>query len=147
MNSCFHLAFPVTDLAIARQFYVEGLGCSAGRQSPSSLILNLGGHQIVAHLTREPGPLQQGIYPRHFGLIFAQETEWEALCQRAIQGNLTFYQPPRERFRGTDLEHRTFFLSDPFQNLLEFKYYRNPETIFGATEHALVGDAIMHRNS
>lgn len=142
MKSCFHLAFPVTDLTEARRFYVEGLGCIAGRQSPSSLILNLGGHQIVAHLTREPVPTQQGIYPRHFGLIFTQESDWESLCQRAAQQNLTFYQPPRERFSDTDLEHRTFFLADPFQNLLEFKYYRNPEAIFGATEHAQVGDAM-----
>jgi extradiol dioxygenase family protein len=147
MNSCFHLAFPVTDLAIARQFYVEGLGCSAGRQSSSALILNLGGHQIVAHLTREPLPPQQGIYPRHFGLIFEQESDWEALCERAKQQNLTFYHPPRQRFGGTALEHRTFFLVDPFQNLLEFKYYRHPEAIFGATEQALVGDAMIRSNS
>ncbi|NJN37136.1 MAG: TonB-dependent receptor, partial [Nitrospiraceae bacterium] len=58
-------------------------------------------------------PKQQGIYPRHFGLIFLSQTEWQALADRAKAKRLTFYQQPRVRFPGTRIEHRTFFLEDP----------------------------------
>ncbi|MGH7256643.1 MAG: VOC family protein, partial [Nitrospirales bacterium] len=63
----FHLAFPVTDLAAAKRFYVDGLGCTLGRESATALTLGLAGHQLVAHLAKEAPPSQKGIYPRHFG--------------------------------------------------------------------------------
>ena len=46
----FHLAFPVHDLAAARRFYGELLGCPEGRSSPEWIDFNFYGHQIVAHL-------------------------------------------------------------------------------------------------
>jgi len=45
----FHLAFPVTDLAAAKKFYVDGLGCTLGRESNSALILGLAGNQPWSH--------------------------------------------------------------------------------------------------
>ncbi|HIK44561.1 MAG TPA: VOC family protein [Leptolyngbyaceae cyanobacterium M65_K2018_010] len=136
----FHLAFPVGDIPTTKQFYVEGLGCEPGRETTSSLILNLYGHQLVAHRASELTP-QKGIYPRHFGLIFLSEPDWEALLQRAKDHQLKFYQTEKHRFPGMPLEHRTFFLEDPFYNLLEFKYYCSPRAIFGEVELALVGDS------
>ena len=138
----FHLAFPVTDIAQTKAFYADGLGCEVGRQTANSIILNLCGHQIVAHITHEPLTPQRGIYPRHFGLIFTSEADWEALLERAKQHQLSFYQEPKRRFAGLATEHRTFFLEDPFHNLLEFKYYCQPEAIFGRSDIALVGDAV-----
>lgn len=137
----FHLAFPVADIPTTQQFYVEGLGCEPGRETPGSLILNLYGHQLVAHVARDLTP-QKGIYPRHFGLVFLQEPDWEALLQRATDRQLQFYQGAKRRFPGTPLEHRTFFLEDPFYNLLEFKYYCHPSAIFGEVQLAQVGDAV-----
>lgn len=140
MAPCFHLAFPVADLSLTRQFYGEGLGCALGRETPSALILNLYGHQLVAHLTRTPLTPQVGIYPRHFGLVFDQEADWEALVERSQRQGLPFYQVPKRRFAGDITEHRTVFLADPFHNLLEFKYYLNPEAIFGAQSFTQVGE-------
>ncbi|WP_346290238.1 VOC family protein [Sphaerothrix gracilis] len=136
----FHLAFPVSEIAKAKEFYAEGLGCDVGRETPGSVILNLAGHQLVAHLTHESLEPQRGIYPRHFGLVFRQEADWEALLARAQSQNLTFHQSPKRRFVETPLEHRTFFLEDPFHNLLEFKFYCHESAIFGETEYARVGD-------
>jgi extradiol dioxygenase family protein len=136
----FHLAFPVANIEQTKAFYVEGLGCAAGRESPGSIILNLQGHQIVAHVTHESLSPQGSIYPRHFGLIFEQEENWIALLERAQQKGLKFYQEPRHRFPGLVLEHRTFFLEDPFHNVLEFKFYLHAEAIFGARDHQQVGD-------
>jgi len=47
----FHLAFPVTNLQLARQFYVEVLGCRVGRESTSWIDFDFFGHQITAHLS------------------------------------------------------------------------------------------------
>lgn len=137
----FHLAFPVTDLKEAKTFYVNGLGCSLGRESASAVTLELQGHQLVGHLTRQSTETQKGIYPRHFGLVFTDEQEWQALADRAKAKGLKFYQEPRRRYPGTRIEHRTFFLEDPFGNLLEFKYYSNESAIFGERELAQIGDA------
>jgi uncharacterized protein len=136
----FHLAFPVGDIPQTKAFYVTGLGCDVGRESSQSVILNLYGHQLVAHVTTTPLTAQTGIYPRHFGLVFTAEADWQALLDRAQQQHLTFYQAPKQRFTDSPLEHRTFFLADPFHNLLEFKFYRHQSAIFGDREFAQVGD-------
>ncbi len=136
----FHLAFPVTDIAQTKAYYVDGLGCVPGRENPQALILNLYGHQLVAHITREPLIPQRTIYPRHFGLIFTQERDWEDLLNKAQQKQLLFREEPKNRFVGSPLEHRTFFLEDPFYNLIELKYYCHPESIFGSYEYTQIGD-------
>ena len=141
MNSPrFHLAIPIKDVAEAKAFYAEGLGCEVGRESPGAVIFNFYGHQLVAHVTQEPLTPQKGIYPRHFGLVFPSEADWEALLQQAQTQQVYFYQQPRHRFQGELTEHRTFFLEDPFYNILEFKFYRHWEAVFGGRELAEVGD-------
>ena len=136
----FHLAFPIGNIPDTKQFYVDGLGCTVGREAANSIILNLFGHQLVAHITDKPIPAQAGIYPRHFGLVFATLTDWQTLLDRSITQQLKFYQSAKHRFPGAITEHRTFFLEDPFGNLLEFKYYTHTEAIFGASEFSQIGD-------
>jgi len=139
-QAIFHLAFPVGDLDQTKAFYIHGLGCTPGRESRFALILNLGGNQIVAHLSPEAITPQAGIYPRHFGLVFANLSDWEALRDRAKAQSLKFYQEPKHRFPGEITEHRTFFLEDPFYNLLEFKYYVHASAIFGEQTFGAVGE-------
>jgi extradiol dioxygenase family protein len=139
-QTIFHLAFPVSDIARAKVYYVDGLGCIPGRENHHALVLNLYGHQLVAHLTKEPLTPQRGIYPRHFGLIFTSEADWKYLLTRAQQQQLLFREKPKHRFVNSPLEHRTFFLEDPFYNLMEFKYYFHPEAIFGSAEYTEIGD-------
>ena len=141
MTPLFHLAFPVSSIPQTKAFYADGLGCSVGRENAESVILDLYGHQLVAHVVHEPLVPQKGIYPRHFGLIFTAEADWEALLEKAQQNNLTFYQQAKHRFPGLPLEHRTFFLQDPFYNLMEFKFYRHPDAIFGSRDFTQIGDA------
>lgn len=136
----FHLAIPINDIAKAKAFYIEGLGCEVGRESAQAMIMNFYGHQVVAHVTKEHLTRQPGIYPRHFGLIFPEEKDWENLLARVQNHQLPFYQNPKRRFPGELTEHRTFFLEDPFYNYLEFKYYCHAEAIFGGRELAAVGD-------
>jgi extradiol dioxygenase family protein len=104
------------------------------------MTLGLGGHQLVAHLTENTLESQKGIYPRHFGLVFESEEEWQAMAERSKEKGLRFYQQPRHRFPGSRLEHATFFLEDPSRNLLEFKHYRYRSAIFGERQFGEVGD-------
>ena len=136
----FHLAFPVADIPQTKAFYVDGLGCIPGRESPPALILNLYGHQLVAHVTKDILTPQKAIYPRHFGLIFTKEEDWQELLARAKNKDLKFREEPKNRFTDSLLEHHTFFLEDPFYNLMEFKYYCHPKAIFEGTEYTAIGD-------
>ena len=136
----FHLAFPVNDLEETKRFYVEGLGCTLGRESSNAATLELAGNQLVAHLAKDRQELQKGIYPRHFGLVFTSEKDWQAMADRARDKGLRFYQQPRRRYVGTRIEHATFFLEDPSHNLIEFKHYKYETAIFGEHQHAEVGD-------
>ena len=134
MNPIFHIAFPVTNIPETKDFYVDGLGCIPGRENNHALILNLYGHQLVAHVTKDELTPQKGIYPRHFGLIFHLEQDWQNLLEKSRSKQLKFREDAKSRFIGSPLEHQTFFLEDPFYNLMEFKYYRYPEAIFGSFE-------------
>ena len=46
----FHLAIPVDELAAARAFYGETLGCAEGRSSAQWIDFDFFGHQLVTHL-------------------------------------------------------------------------------------------------
>ena len=139
-DNIFHLAFPVRDMAQTHQFYIEGLGFKAGRESSTALIMNMGNHQVVAQISNDEPREQEGIYPRHFGLIFDNRDDWQRLVNRVRQQGLEFYREPAVRFPDQVLEHDTFFLQDPSGNLLEFKYYHHRSAIFGETEISSVGD-------
>lgn len=139
-QAIFHLAFPSLDLAETRTFFVNGLGAEAGRENANALILNLYGNQLVAHRISEPLEPQRGIYPRHFGIVFSEEADWNELLERAKANHLKFFQTEKVRYPGQFTEHRTFFLEDPTGNLLEFKVYRNPEAVLGFIPDADVGE-------
>lgn len=77
----FHVAFPVDDLAAAREFYCGLLGCREGRSSESWIDFDLYGHQVVAHLaleaaTESTSPVDGDEVPaRHFGVIL-EMAQW-----------------------------------------------------------------------
>jgi len=138
--SIFHLAIPITDICLAKHFYEEGLGCKVGRENKSAIIFDFYGTQLVGHITQQNLTKQKGIYPRHLGLILPTKLDWQGICDRATERSLNFERQPKLRFPKQTVEHYSFFLEDPFYNLLEFKYYSNPEVIFGGQEFNLIGD-------
>ncbi|STX51109.1 Glyoxalase/Bleomycin resistance family protein [Legionella busanensis] len=142
METLFHLAFPVHDFNLAKYFYHEQLGFSLGRESEHALIFNFANHQIVAHLIDEPLPLQASIYPRHFGLIFLKEEEFKKFHNQLINKKVPFEIALKKRFLGTKIEHQTFFIKDPSNNLLEFKYYHHYSAIFNEKNFKNVGEKL-----
>jgi extradiol dioxygenase family protein len=131
----FHYAFPVDDLAAARRFYGELLGCPEGRSAEHWVDFDLHGHQIVAHLSpdarkRVTNPVDGEDVPvPHFGLVLAMD-QWKALAERLSQAGVEFVIPPTVRFEGQPGEQATMFLLDPAGNALEFKAMADPAKLF-----------------
>jgi extradiol dioxygenase family protein len=132
----FHLAFPVDDLAAARQFYGTLLACPEGRSSDEWIDFDFFGHQIVAHLSpNAPGkPHTNGVDGHavpvpHFGVILAMDT-WLALADRARAAGIQFVIEPYIRFKGEVGEQATMFFYDPAGNALEFKAFADLSQLF-----------------
>jgi extradiol dioxygenase family protein len=132
----FHLAFPVDDLAEARRFYGELLGCPEGRSADHWVDFDLKGHQIVAHLAPEAvrgraiNPVDGEDVPvPHFGLVLPMD-EWKRLAEKLEGAEVDFVIPPTIRFAGQPGEQATMFLLDPAGNALEFKAMADPASLF-----------------
>ena len=122
-NNVFHLAIPCKDLDETQDFYVSKLGCKLARRYADRVTLDFFGDQVVCHLAPEKIDQDPSMYPRHFGVTFKDRREFDNLLKLARQRGLPFFQEPMQRFEGRIEEHETFFLIDPANNLLEFKYY------------------------
>ena len=134
--SPFHLAFPVHELASARKFYGELLGCPEGRSAPDWVDFNFYGHQIVAHLAPgETGATQRnavdghGVPVRHFGIVLPM-AEWEAVAARLKAHGTEFVIEPYIRFKGEPGEQATMFFLDPSGNALELKAFADIGMLF-----------------
>ena len=132
---CFHLAIPVNDLAHARRFYGEILGCEEGRSAERWTDFSFFGHQLTVHLQEGEGvqttnPVDGDNVPiPHFGVILTIPA-WEGLSERLREAGMTFLIEPRYRFRGEKGEQATFFIKDPSGNALEFKAFQEPSRLF-----------------
>ena len=132
----FHLAFPVDDLAAARHFYGDLLGCPEGRSSDQWIDFNLHGHQIVAHLApeaaraRASNPVDGEEVPvPHFGVVLPMDA-WKQMAGRLQAAGTHFVIEPTVRFEGQPGEQATMFFLDPAGNALEFKAMADPAKLF-----------------
>jgi extradiol dioxygenase family protein len=134
--SPFHLAFPVHDLAAARKFYGEFLGCPEGRSSDEWVDFNFYGHQIVAHLAPDETGLVRrnavdghGVPVRHFGIVLPM-ADWEAAAERLKAHGVEFVVEPYIRFKGQPGEQATMFFLDPSGNAIEMKAFTDITMLF-----------------
>lgn len=135
-GSRFHLAFPVHDLAAARTFYGDLLGCPEGRSAETWVDFDLYGHQIVAHLAPDDcSPVATNevdgtaVPASHFGVLLSVEA-WEQLAANLTAAQVEFIIEPQIRFAGEVGEQRTCFFTDPSGNALEFKAFTDDSQIF-----------------
>jgi extradiol dioxygenase family protein len=134
--SPFHLAFPVHDLAEARRFYGELLGCPEGRSADDWVDFNFYGHQIVAHLAPSQAGATgrnevdgHGVPVRHFGIVLPMP-DWEALAARLAGHGVKFIIEPYIRFKGQPGEQATMFFLDPSGNAVEIKAFADIRMLF-----------------
>ncbi|WP_439816042.1 VOC family protein [Zavarzinia sp. CC-PAN008] len=134
----FHIAFPVHDIAAARAFYGDLLGCPEGRSAASWVDFDLYGHQIVAHLKPSMAPVDAAhrnpvdghdVPVPHFGVVLDWD-DFHALADRLKAGHMPFVIEPYVRFKGEVGEQATMFFLDPSGNALEFKAFKDRSQLF-----------------
>ncbi|UZK68235.1 VOC family protein [Sphingomonas sp. S1-29] len=134
----FHLAFPVHDLAAARAFYRDVLGCAEGRSSDHWIDFDFAGHQIVAHLSPDARAAEvtnavdgHAVPVPHFGIVLTMD-DWQALADRVAAAGIAFGIAPHIRFQGQPGEQATMFFRDPSGNALEFKAFADDAMLFAS---------------
>lgn len=134
-QSRFHLAFHVTDLDTARDFYGHTLGCAAGRSTETWVDFDFFGHQISLHLgtpfaSAPTGRVGDVMVPMpHFGVVLPMH-DWQILAQRLESATIDFVIRPGIRFPGEAGEQGTMFFNDPFGNPIEIKGFAEFEKLF-----------------
>ncbi len=150
----FHLAVAVDDIAAARRFYGELLGCPRGRSAESWVDFDFFGHQLVVHLAPN-GPASpagpdaatnavdgDAVPVPHFGAVLSLR-QWEELAARLQASGVEFVIPPRIRFAGAPGEQATMFFRDPAGNAIELKAFADPEQLFRTSTPTAVGPSIQ----
>tara|TARA_B100001093_G_scaffold410641_1_gene399960 strand:- start:5885 stop:6313 length:429 start_codon:yes stop_codon:yes gene_type:complete len=133
--SPFHLAVPVHDLELCRDFYSNVLGMEEGRSDEKWVDFNFYGHQFVIHHTGEKSISNNnnvdghGVPVPHFGVVLSMD-EWQKLANKLSFFNTKFIIEPYIRFKGEPGEQATMFFLDPSGNALEFKAFSNLNNLF-----------------
>jgi extradiol dioxygenase family protein len=125
----------VRDIAEARRFYQEVLGCLEGPGGEEWLDFNLYGHQIVCRLNPQLG--KQGRVVSHYHLVegkyipvphFAVVLEmrkWRSLVKRLKRHRVKFFIEPYRHLKGAPAAPGALFLLDPSGNALEVQSFFN----------------------
>src|SRR5258708_281875 len=129
MHDACHVAVPARDLDEAVSFYVDGLGVKLARRYPDRVTFDFFGDQPVCHLS-DAIPEQAVAYPHHFGVTFADGADFDRLVRVVEARGLRVLREEAVRFAGSPEQHRTIFLADPSNNVIEFKHYDDPRLLY-----------------
>jgi extradiol dioxygenase family protein len=129
-NVICHIAIPTHDLDAAVSFYEGALGCPLSRRYDDRVTFDFFDHQLVCHLCPDKIDTSVSMYPRHFGVTFVSAKSFDSVHARAKAANCPFFKDMYERFSDLPERHRTYFLVDPSNNLVEFKHYYEPKYIY-----------------
>ena len=125
-----HIAIPTHDLDASENFYTNVIGAILARRYSDRVTINFFDHQIVCHLAPNEIPTEIKPYPRHFGITFTDHSEFKKLYQRIKDCGWPLFQELWERWPDKPERHETFFIADPSNNLLEFKFYFNSKFVY-----------------
>ncbi len=132
----FHLAIGVDDLAAARRFYGEVLGCVEGRSADTWVDFDFFGHQVVVHLDPATGAAVttndvdgKQVPAEHFGALLPPGV-WRDTVDRLLASGVEILIEPNVRFAGDSGEQSTVFVLDPAGNALEFKAFADDRQTF-----------------
>jgi hypothetical protein len=124
-----HLSIPVGDLAQARTFYEEVLGCRVGRVRETWLDVWFFGMQVT--LQERPDEVrpaaEQGV--RHFGVTLADEAAYHDVVGRLRGHGVTWLSGPTVA-DAPDLSGKASVkVADPSGNVIELKCYPEPSAL------------------
>lgn len=131
----FHISLPCEDVLTTRDFYVNELGCSTGREANNWIDINFFGNQITfaqsknSSLTTQHYLLDNQRLPLfHVGVILGRE-EWKRMLEKLK--SKPFLEIEKSVFLQDQIgEHDSFFILDPNGYYLEFKTFTNLKEIF-----------------
>jgi len=130
-----HLSLPVRDLRIARDFYVEALGCQAARTRDDFVDVWFFGMQ----LTLQDRPDEVGEWKpggsRRFGVTLARD-EFDELLVRLEVAAVPWVVPVTTDNEGLPTEQTKAKLADPSGNVIEIKSYRDVDTALEISSHS-----------
>ena len=135
----FHLAIPVDDLELARDFYDHVLGLERGRSDELWTDYNFYGHQLVIHYKAKEDKQEnhhnivdgQHVPVPHFGVVLDRD-DWDNLANKLKKAEIPFVIEPYIRFEGEIGEQATMFFLDPCGNALEFKSFKDINQLFAS---------------
>ncbi len=119
-----HLSIPVRDLAEARAFYVDLLGCRPGRWRGDWGDVWFYGLQLTLQERPEQVSPEPGV--RHFGVTLPGP-ELAALLRRLERAPVAWGRPVTTDYAGTRREQTKAMVLDPSGNAIELKTYVDPE--------------------
>ena len=134
--SPFHLAIPVHNLAVCRDFYTNTLNLEEGRSSDHWVDYNFFGHQLVIHYkpksenATHTNPVDGKDVPvPHFGVVLPWN-DFKVFADLLKSKGIAFIIEPYIRFEGLVGEQATMFFKDPAGNALEFKAFKDMGQLF-----------------
>ena len=126
MEPILHLSMPVTDLAAARDFYVDVLGCSLGRVRDGWLDVWFFGMQVTLQERPDEVLSAEQVGTRHFGAALGIE-DLQAIIARVEAAGVDWVHPLTTDFAGSPQEQTKAKLRDPSGNVVELKAYADRE--------------------
>jgi extradiol dioxygenase family protein len=127
MEPVLHLSIPVRDLADARAFYVDVLGCRPGRVRDGWLDVWFHGMQVTLQERPDEVLAEPGV--RHFGVTLGAE-ELADVLHRVAAHPVRWLHPVTTDFAGTSREQTKAKLLDPSGNVIELKSYAHAAAAF-----------------
>lgn len=135
MGASFHMSLPCLSVKTTKSFYADTIGASLGRVTQNWVDVNLYGNQLTFIKAEKfnfnsPNYVFEGkILPSfHFGIIVDLK-DWEQIYARLNDQKLDLVTQARF-LEGKIGEHVSFFIKDPNDYMLEFKSFKEPNSIF-----------------
>lgn len=137
MNTPFHMSLPCLSVKETKNFYINNIGATYGRNTQNWIDINLFGHQITFIKAKKfnfnnPNYIFEGkILPSfHFGVIVDYDA-WKKVYAK-LQGYELDLVTESTYLKDQLGEHASFFVKDPNGYMLEFKTFRESKDIFKA---------------
>ena len=124
-----HLSLPVRDLAEARSFYADTLGCEIGREREGWIDVWFHGMQLTLHTAPDQVQPLDPAGVRHFGVTL-NEADLSALVARLESRPVQWLSPPATDYAGTPRAQTKAKIADPSGNVIEIKSYADPDAAF-----------------
>ena len=137
MNTLFHMSLPCLSVKETKNFYINNIGATYGRNTQNWIDINLFGHQITFIKAKKfnfnnPNYIFEGkILPSfHFGVIVDYDA-WKKVYAK-LQGYELDLVTESTYLKNQLGEHASFFVKDPNGYMLEFKTFKESKDIFKA---------------